>query len=158
MDPIDPTPFVQSIRELASRAARTLPPRSPAGREARARVRRPVDYMRCAEFTLASAQLSIAPGMSVLDVASPQWFSLLLASRFPGVRFDYVNILDEELGAVREVAACLGLENICYHRQDVRALSFPAGHFDRAITISVIEHIAPEVGGDVLALEEVRRA
>jgi SAM-dependent methyltransferase len=39
----------------------------------------------------------------------------------------------------------------------VRELQFDSGTFDRVISISVIEHVEPEKGGDVSALREVER-
>jgi len=113
--------------------------------------------MRCAEFALAFAQLSLNPGIKVLDVGSPQWFSLYLANLFPEINFYYINILDSELSQIRDIAKCLGINNLNYYNQDVRSLEFDSNYFDKAVSISVIEHIAPEVGGDILALNEIRR-
>lgn len=121
------------------------------------RIIRPVDYMRCAEFALAFEQVSLKPSMRVLDIGSPQWFSLNLANLYPKTQFYYVNILDRELDQIREIAKCLDIDNISYHKQDVRSLEFDSHYFDRAISISVIEHVAPDIGGDILALNEMRR-
>lgn len=155
--PIDPTQFVQSIRRLASETAKSQSASNLVQREALARIRKPVDYMRCAEFTLALEQIFLRPDMKVLDVGSPQWFSLYLADLFPETQFYYVNILESELSQIRDTAECLGIDNISYYQQDVRSLEFDSEYFDKAISISVLEHIAPEVGGDVLALNEVSR-
>jgi SAM-dependent methyltransferase len=154
---IDPTPFVQFVRQRARKASRLLPPHSPAYRQALNRIRRPVDYMRCAEFPLALEQLSLQTGTRVLDVASPQWFSLYLATQFPQTQFLYVNLLVNELEQIREVSGCLGIQNIHYHECDVRSLPFDSEYFDRVVSLSAIEHVGPENGGDALALKEIHR-
>jgi len=154
---INPSRFVHSIRKLASEAVKSDSLGTLARREALARIRKPVDYMRCAEFAIAFEQISLESGTEVLDISSPQWFSLYLASHFPEVKFHYVNILDSELSQIRDIAICLDINNINYYKQDVRSLEFDSNRFDKAISISVIEHIDPEVGGDILALNEIRR-
>ncbi|OIP08557.1 MAG: hypothetical protein AUK49_10845 [Betaproteobacteria bacterium CG2_30_68_42] len=53
---------------------------------------RPIDYMRWAEFEAVLRMLHLSPGQKVLDVASPQWFTLHLAARHPDVQFRYINI------------------------------------------------------------------
>jgi len=93
----------------------------------------------------------------VLDVGSPQWFSLYLANLFPEINFYYINVLDSELSQIKDIAQCLGIDNISYQKQDVRSLEFDSNYFNKAISISVIERIAPEVGGDMLALNEIKR-
>lgn len=155
--PINPIQFVTSIKKLASEAAESLAPSSPSYKEALTRIIRPVDYMRCAEFVLAFEQVSLKPNMRVLDIGSPQWFSLHLAHSYPKTQFYYVNILDRELDQTREIAQCLDIDNISYHKQDVRSLEFDSHYFDKAISISVLEHVAPDIGGDILALNEIRR-
>lgn len=154
---IDPTQFVQSIRRLASETAKSQSVSALVQREALARIRKPVDYMRCAEFTLALKHVFLKPDMKVLDVGSPQWFSLYLADLFPETQFYYVNILESELSQIRDTAKYLGIDNISYYQQDVRSLKFDSNYFDKTISISVIEHIDPEVGGDILALNKVSR-
>lgn len=155
--PIKPIQCVSSIKKLASEAAESLAPSSPAYKEAKTRIIRPVDYMRCAEFVLAFEQISLKPNMKILDIGSPQWFSLHLANLYSKTQFYYVNILDRELDQTREIAQCLEIDNISYHKQDVRSLEFDSHYFDKAISISVLEHVAPDIGGDILALNEIRR-
>lgn len=149
--------FKRTISRLASQALKKLPLDSPAYKEAKVRQNKPMDYLRCFEFPLAYAELKLAPGMRVLDLASPQWFSLCLAQEHPQVEFTYVNIMDEELEQIRNTAECLGIKNIRYAKEDCRALTYKDRSFDRVISISVIEHVAPDVGGDVDALKEVYR-
>jgi SAM-dependent methyltransferase len=113
--------------------------------------------MRYAEFEGILRELDLRPGQRVLDVSSPQWFAVYLADANPNVDIVYTNLLEEEVAPFREIASALGLRNLTYHRGDVCSLDFPDGAFDRAVSISVIEHVYPEVGGDVRALREIRR-
>jgi SAM-dependent methyltransferase len=109
------------------------------------------------EFPLADEQLRLSPGMRVLDVAGPQWFSLAMAHRRPDVRFTYLNILEEEIEEARPVAEALGLRNLDFAVGDCRAMAFEAGSFDAAVSISALEHVAPDVGGDVRSVREIAR-
>ena len=113
--------------------------------------------MRWAEFEAILRMLDLRPGQTMLDVASPQWFSLHLAAAHPEVRFSYVNILDSEVEPYQKIADTLGLGNLEYGIGDVRSLSWPLGTFDRVFSISVLEHIYPAEGGDVLAFRDIRR-
>jgi SAM-dependent methyltransferase len=149
--------MAEQVRTLARRAARALPSGGLAAKMARRRIARPVDYMRYAEFNAVLEQLRLAPGMRVLDISSPQWLSIFLASTHPDAHFTYVNIVESELTPFAEVAAALGLDNIRHVMGDARELEFPDGSFDRVVSVSVIEHVYPEVGGDATALLQVAR-
>ena len=146
-----------ATRALAARALATLPSGGRAHDIARGRARCPIDYMRWAEYAAVLHDLDLPAGSRVLDVASPQWLSLYLAARHPAVRFHYVNLVDDELAPYHEIARALGLHNLHFHHADARALPFAGGRFDRCLSVSVIEHVVPEVGGDQAALAEVRR-
>lgn len=154
---LDHRQFSRGISQLAQEAMGSLSKGTPAYKEADIRRRKPMDYLRCMEFPLTYRQLSLAPGMKVLDIASPQWFSLLVASRFPSIEFYYINILESELNQIRGIAECLGLRNIQCANEDTRSISFDDGTFNRAVSISAVEHIAPAEGGDLLALKEIHR-
>jgi SAM-dependent methyltransferase len=149
--------FAPKIKALALRAMNKTSPSGPAYKIARARVTRPVDYMRCAEFEAILRDLEIDPQMEILDVSSPQWFSLYLAERYPKTMFHYINIIDTELDPYQNIANSLGLINLKYHKGDVRDLQFNSNTFDRAVSISVIEHVYPEVDGDLTALLDIKR-
>jgi len=93
-----------NIRQLALRAAKELPFSQSACHVARARSVRPVDYMRYAEFDAILRDLELNSQMSILDVSSPQWFSLSLANKYPSVDFRYINIMDSEIYPYKEIA------------------------------------------------------
>jgi len=149
--------YVTGIRSLATKALERVPEGSRSWEEALHRRWVPVDYMRCAEFPAASALLSLAPGMRVLDISSPQWFTLCNAHWNPSVAFDYCNILSDELDQVRLIAEALQIRNLRFVRQDARAVAVAGQQYDRVVSISVLEHIAPVEGGDLLALREITR-
>ena len=116
-----------------------------------------IDYMRYAEFSAIDNWISLKSGQRVLDVSSPQWFSMFLAQKYPSVHFDYINLVDSEIELYRRICDVCGISNIQYHHEDVRCLSFDKHIFDKVITISVLEHIYPEQGGDLQALSEIKR-
>jgi len=113
--------------------------------------------MRYAEFDAILRDLEIQPGMTILDVSSPQWFSIYLARKHPDANFHYINILESELEPHKEIAKTLGIKNLKYQKGDVRNLTFHSDTFDKVISISVVEHIHPEEGGDLNALREIMR-
>ncbi len=116
-----------------------------------------IDYMRYAEFSAIGEQICLTAGQRVLDVSSPQWFSIFLAHKYPEVRFDYINIIDSEIEPYQLVCEACEISNIYYHREDVRDLSFNDDSFDKVVTISVLEHVYPEQDGDEKALTEIKR-
>jgi ubiquinone/menaquinone biosynthesis C-methylase UbiE len=144
-------------RSLALRAVKELSSSHAARDIADVRAVRPVDYMRHAEFSAILRDLELNSGMTILDVASPQWFSLYLANKYPSVEFHYINIVDSELDPYKELAEALGIKNLRYRKEDVRDMQFSDNTFDRVISISVIEHIYPEEDGDLNALSEIYR-
>ncbi len=149
--------FLDSIREIAKKSFKSLPASSPSKKEAKLRRKRPVDYLRCAEFPLVLEQMELEKGWKVLDVGSPQWFTLLLAKDNPSVDFFYLNILKDEIDCIKDIAKNLEVKNLHYIVGDVRRTGFPSSFFDHVLSISAIEHIAPENGGDIMALEEIKR-
>jgi ubiquinone/menaquinone biosynthesis C-methylase UbiE len=73
------------------------------------------------------------------------------------IKFTYINIIDSELDVYKELANCLRIKNLKYHKEDVRNMEFNDNTFDKVITISVIEHVYPEKDGDMIALGEIKR-
>lgn len=153
---IDFSGFRNSIKEMAKEALRLLPENSPSREEAKLRMKRPLDYLRCAEFPLALSHFELKDGMKILDVGSPQWFSLVLAKNYPSINFFYLNILEREIESVKDIAKVLRIKNLHFLRGDVRNLGFRSS-FDHIVSISVIEHIYPEKEGDLSALNEMKR-
>jgi len=154
---IDPLYFPEKIREIAIESLKLLNKDSPSWKEAKLRARRPVDYLRLAEFSISFQNLELRNGSKILDVGSPQWFTLVLAKSYPSIEFFYLNILKGEIDCVREIAKNLGIKNLHYVQGDVRNTCFKDLSFNTVISISVIEHISPEKGGDFLALKEIKR-
>ena len=146
-----------AIKALALRAMNGLSPAEQAYSIARSRTIRPVDYMRCAEFDAILRTLRIAPNTKILDVSSPQWFSLFLAAKYPETTFHYINIVDDELIPYETIGRVLDLKNLAFQKGDVRGLEFDESTFDKVISISVIEHVYPETDGDLGALLEIKR-
>ena len=149
----------QLSTEIAALARRALASgvTGASAREARSRLRRPLVYMRYGELDAVLRDLDLCAGMKVVDFSSPQWLTMTLASRHPDIEFLYTNIIDAELTQYVEIAQALDLKNIRFLRLDIRQINFPDSTFDRAISVSVIEHVYPEVGGDAAALGEVYR-
>lgn len=116
-----------------------------------------VEYMRWAEFDAVLRDWRPPPGCRVLDVGSPQWFTLALARLHPTAEFEYVNIDPDEVHPFQAIAAAAGLTNVRYSVGDGRALSFADATFDVVLSLSVVEHVAPAQGGDSLALAEFNR-
>lgn len=145
------------IKALALKAMNNLSSSDPAYHVAKYRAIRPVDYMRCAEFEAILRDLKILPQMQVLDISSPQWFSLYLAEKHPETMFHYINIIDAELDSYKKIAHALGIRNLKYQKADVRELKFNNSTFDKVVSISVIEHVYPEEDGDLRALREIKR-
>jgi SAM-dependent methyltransferase len=145
------------IRSLAARAATNVSASRSVRHIASTRTARPIDYMRYAEFEAILRDLELDSRMTVLDVSSPQWFSLYLANKYPTVEFHYVNIIETELAPYSEIAKALALDNLKFQKGDVRNLNFADNSFDRVISISVIEHVYPEADGDLQSLSEIKR-
>ena len=151
------TQMSKAIRDMAREAIQSLPENSLAAKIARDSIVRPIVYMRCAEFYAVLRALNITPEMRILDASSPQWFSIYLARSFPACQFHYCNIVDSELESYKLLSNQLGITNLEYHKEDLRNLSFSTDSFDKVISISVIEHVYPEQGGDYSALQEITR-
>jgi len=144
-------------RSLAKTAAARLASEPAALDIARRRAVRPIDYMRYAEFDAILRDLDMKPDLRLLDISSPQWFAIYLADQYPQAEIIYTNIIERELAPFRRIGEALGLGNLTYRMADVRSLDYPDATFDRVVSISVIEHVYPEVGGDVTAFREIRR-
>lgn len=149
--------YAEKISRLANTIASNASLDDDLRRSAAHRTTRPIDYMRYAEFGAVLARLQLKPGSLVLDAGGPQWLTFALAAEHPRVQFQYVNFADYELHPFEKIRTLLKLDNLVISKEDLRQLSFPDDRFDEILSISVIEHIFPEEGGDIVALRELKR-
>jgi hypothetical protein len=102
------------------------------------------------------------PGSWLLDIGSPKLFSLLLAarSRATVVATDIWQPAIDEAEALRGGLPADAAARVVLGTADAREpipahLMPPSGLFAGAFSMSVVEHIEPDPGGDRLALERV---
>ncbi|MGE5691124.1 MAG: methyltransferase domain-containing protein [Pseudomonadota bacterium] len=111
----------------------------------------PLDPSRYLELPWALDHLGAREGERVLDLASPKLVAVALARR--GVEVTSVDAFAPEVDTWRRLA---GREpRLRFEVADGRALPFEDGSFDRAYSISVLEHVADD--GDAQALRELER-
>jgi SAM-dependent methyltransferase len=120
-------------------------------REALIRLLVPLDPSRYLELPDALEQLEVSAGEHVLDLASPKLPAVALAHR--GAVVTSVDALDSEVETWRQLVR--DEPHLTFAVGDGRALDLPDAFFDRAYSISVIEHIAGD--GDRAALSELAR-
>jgi SAM-dependent methyltransferase len=119
----------------------------------------PIDFVRWREFDFAlraASHFMSSPGQ-VLDLSSPKLLPLTIASKVRGCHVVATDILDREVNWVRSAGDRLGLMNLTARVEDARQLRFPDNRFDLITSVSVIEHIAPEHGGEIPAMREIAR-
>jgi SAM-dependent methyltransferase len=117
----------------------------------------PVEYIRCAEARYVLQHLDVQNGHRVLDVGSPKLLSLYLAAR-AGAEVYATDLIDYFFGRYGHYAnAVLSRSRDRYQMAalDGRSLGYPSESFDRAFSISAIEHIPGD--GDSRAIEEIAR-
>jgi ubiquinone/menaquinone biosynthesis C-methylase UbiE len=118
----------------------------------------PIDFLRYREFDFALRAISkIAPPKRVLDLSSPKLLPLTLGHCFENAQVLSTDVLSRECEWTTRKAVDLGLTNITTQVEDARRLSFPDASFDLITSISVFEHIAPEIDGDLPAIAELAR-
>jgi SAM-dependent methyltransferase len=140
-------PFYMTSWRLGVRALLHGGPR----REALIRLVIPMDPSRYLEFPDAVRELGVRPGDCVLDLASPKVLAVELARR--GARVISVDAFEPEIEVWRALTAYdPGVE---FRVADGRRLPFRDASFDRALSVSVLEHIGE--GGDAKALRELAR-
>ncbi|MEW5967865.1 MAG: class I SAM-dependent methyltransferase [Pseudomonadota bacterium] len=149
--------YEATIRTQARRVAESVGVDGEMRRTSAHRAKSPIDYMRYAEFGAVLSGLKLKPGSRVLDAGGPQWLTFALAARNPDVQFQYINYADYEVQPFERIRSELGLDNLTISKEDLRQLSFPDESFDEIFSISVLEHVYPEEGGDALALSEIKR-
>jgi SAM-dependent methyltransferase len=119
----------------------------------------PIDLVRWREFDFAFKAISrhMRRPRHVLDISSPKLLPLTIASRIPGCNVTVTDILQREVDWTRISASKLALKNVHAHVEDARSMSFDSNRFDLITSISVFEHIAPEHGGEIPAVQEMAR-
>lgn len=113
-------------------------------------------FTRLAEFEVAARCLDLRPGLSLLDLASPKIFGLVLSHRF-SLDAWLTDIWQDEVSAWRawaESAEWAG-PKLRFEACDARRTGFPDKSFDRVVSLSVLEHI--EGDGDQKAMAEIAR-
>ena len=149
--------FALHTQEIAQKALMVLAKDSQAYKVAwKAKHSVCINYMRCREFQGVLEQLEIEDGAEVLDISSPQWFTLCLAYLFPKVQFHYTNIIESEIEDYIEIAKAANLNNIKYTLMDIRSVS-DSIKYDLIYSISVLEHVYPEEGGDIEAYSNIKK-
>jgi SAM-dependent methyltransferase len=123
------------------------------------RILNPVSFWRCVEVPWVYAALQPCPGDRLLDIGSPKLLSLYLADRV-GCRVCAIDLLSqatEEWAAVARagVPGALWRRRYSVLRQDARSLPYRDAAFDKAYSISVLEHIPGD--GDGRAMREIAR-
>jgi SAM-dependent methyltransferase len=117
-------------------------------REAAIRIVVPLDPSRYLELPWAHRMLGASAGERVLDLASPKLLAVALTRT--GVNVVSVDALPAEVALWRRLAP-----ESQFEVADGLALPFADASFDRAYSISVLEHIADD--GDERALRELAR-
>lgn len=119
---------------------------------------RPIDFLRYREFDFALKAISNLPAPSrLLDLSSPKLLPLTLAEELPECDCISTDILEREVAWTQEKSQQLKLANLKTRKVDARGMAFPNDHFDVITSISVFEHIAPEIDGDLPAIQEMAR-
>jgi SAM-dependent methyltransferase len=132
---------------------------SPHFRDAAARILNPLSYPRYMEYRLVFDQLGPLNQCRVLDIGSPKLPVLLLA-RDDRCQLYSTDIRDYFIGSTSLFLTRIGLghrlgKSIHLEVRDARQLLYPDECFDRAFSISVLEHVPGN--GDKQAAREIAR-
>lgn len=118
---------------------------------------RPIDYWRVREFPIALEYLRGVSGELILDIGSPKLLCAYLADRC-GAGVVALDVYDDKgLSDTRFFSRVTGNSGLQVLIGDGRRLPFPDATFDKAFSISVLEHVLPPRGGDRLAMKEIAR-
>ena len=119
----------------------------------------PIDYVRYREFDFAfKAIKEYKPNPNtLLDVSSPKLFPLTIAQTNPKAHIFSIELLKDEVKQKLRAAETLGIHNFEATVQDARSLACDSDRFEAITSLSVLEHIAPENGGDISAAKELGR-
>jgi SAM-dependent methyltransferase len=118
---------------------------------------RPIDYWRVREFPITVSYLAPQRGERILDIGSPKLLSAYLADRC-GATVAALDVYDDKgLTDTLFFAHATRNERLHVLIGDGRNLPFPDATFDKVFSVSVLEHVSPPRGGDLLAMKEIAR-
>jgi SAM-dependent methyltransferase len=119
----------------------------------------PLDYTRTVEIPVLLEESGIFKDtreLRILDVASPQILSLTLAKFQPKWTITYINNYKADLDEIAASKHIMKINNLSVVDHDITEMLSVDEKFDYIFSCSVIEHIAPENGGDTLAVSNIR--
>jgi SAM-dependent methyltransferase len=119
----------------------------------------PIGFVRYREFAYAFSAIRRfqSNATSALDIGSPKLFPITLAATKPSCRVTSIDIIEPDVKEVAEAIRILNLGNLRAEKQDARKLPYRDAQFDLITSVSVFEHIAPPIGGELPAVKEVSR-
>lgn len=124
-------------------------------KEALKRILIPMDIARYFEIPATFRFLSAARNEKILDLSSPKLLSFYLAERI-GSKITATDIWKDEIVSWKQIREALGRSGgLKLEVADGRKLQYKNKFFDKAFTISVVEHIPGE--GDSLCMKELAR-
>lgn len=119
----------------------------------------PIDYVRWRELPCifdSIQKYSVSP-RRILDISSPKLLPLTMAKVLQNAIIHSIDIVEAEIDFVEKAKRYLKLKNITTRIDDARNLGYPDNSFDLITSVSVFEHIAPEIGGEIPAARELNR-
>jgi SAM-dependent methyltransferase len=123
----------------------------------------PIDYTRTKEIPaiLEVSRINIKKNkkLRILDIDSPQILSLSLCLFSRLWEVVYINPLEMELKDLHLKSSVLCLKNLDVRYGDITDLLTISdiGQFDYIFSCSVLEHIFPENGGDIIASKNIKQ-
>lgn len=125
---------------------------------------KPIDYVRTAEIPAVLSTSKIlqykSNNLRVLDISSPQILSAILANYSKSWSITYCNPFEPELQEMAKIKNTLALNNIEIRKIDITKeedINSFKNKFDYIFSSSVIEHIHPEYGGDIIAVRNINK-
>jgi len=93
-------------------------------------------------LAIYSVRAQLRDGIDILELGCG-WgsFTLWMAASYPNARITAVSNSSTQRQHITAQAAARGLSNVTVITQDVNTLSFPAGSFDRVVSVEMFEHV-----------------